>query len=72
MAKKPIKDETVSAAQANAARNWLRDHGYSGAAFGTALAAVNNARNRRALIALVLDQLHAAQIERIEQVGIGE
>jgi hypothetical protein len=67
----PVKDATVNAAQAQTVRDWLRDHGYSGAAFGLAMSSVNGARSRRAVVALVLQLLHDVKIEDIERISIG-
>jgi hypothetical protein len=68
----PVKDGAVNATTAQAARDWLRNHGYSGAAFGAAMAAVHSARSRRALAGAVIETLHGARLDQIERTHIGE
>jgi len=66
----PIHDAPVTAQGANAAVNWLKDNGYSGAEFGQAIATIQSARSRRALAAGVAG-LHGVGVAELERPGIG-
>jgi len=68
----PVHDGAMNGAQAQTVRDWLRDHGYSGAAFGLAMSSINGARSRRAVVALVLHLLHEVKIDDIERISLAE
>jgi len=70
----PIHDEDISKAGAQGVNNavqWLKDHGYSGAAFGAAVSAIAKASRRREFAGLVLEHLHGLNVENVERQHIG-
>lgn len=67
----PITDAAVSAAKVNDAVQWLRDHGYTGAAFGQAISEIAKTRRRRDLAGAVAKELHGIRLDDLERVNIG-
>lgn len=67
----PVVDAAITATKARDCRDWLLAHGYVGAEFGLAMAAVMAARSRRALVLALVEKLHQGTIGDVEKQHIG-
>lgn len=68
----PIKEKSLSAADAVQAESWLKSQGWNKPKDKTATDKVKAARKMRDLAQVIIEDLHGARLDQVERMQIGE